>query len=144
MNKREIEKQIPIAIDLIDEFMKIKKFLKKDDEDDEKKLKEIPKEYKGYISNFGASIIQSGLLSTVAFFEANDAKSKSDKQVLMELILRVIDTYNGKKLEWKKKSPFLHYILENNNKQTEEVVINAAIAVKLAMRVFKFTENSES
>lgn len=29
MNKREIEKQIPIAIDLIDEFMKKKKFLKK-------------------------------------------------------------------------------------------------------------------
>ncbi|AVQ46527.1 hypothetical protein N496_10540 [Clostridium botulinum A2B3 87] len=144
MNKREIEKQIPIAIDLIDEFMKKKKFLKKDDKEDDKKLKGIPKEYKGYISNFGASIIQSGLLSTVAFFEANDSKSKSDKQVLMELILKVVDIYNEKQLEWKNNSPFLHYILENNNKQTEEEVINAAIAVKLAMRVFKFTENSES
>ncbi|MCS4466830.1 type III-B CRISPR module-associated protein Cmr5, partial [Clostridium botulinum] len=34
--------------------------------------------------------MQSGLLSTVAFFEANDSKSKSDKQVLMDLILKVV------------------------------------------------------
>lgn len=68
MNKREIEKQIPIAIDLIDEFMKKRNF-KKDDKEDDKKLKGIAKEYKGYISNFGASIIQSGLLSTVAFLK---------------------------------------------------------------------------
>ncbi|MCS4455232.1 hypothetical protein JTT00_11360 [Clostridium botulinum] len=58
------------------------------------------------MSNFGASIIQSGLLSTVAFFEANDSKSKSDKQVLMDLILKVVDIYNEKQLEWKNNSPF--------------------------------------
>ena len=137
MNKREIEKQIPIAIDLINEFIKGEKFSKKED----KKFGQIPKEYKGYISNFGASIIQSGLLSAVAFFEADDSKSKSDRKVLTKLILKVI--YRNKKLEWKEDKTLLNYILENNNKETKEEVINAAIAVKLAIRVFKFTENSE-
>lgn len=140
MNKKDIENQIPIAIDLIDEFMKNNKFLKKDDKEDDKKFKEIPKEYKGYISNFGASIIQSGLVSTVAFFEADDSNSKSNKKVLTELILKVI--YANKKIEWKEET-LLKYVL-NENKDVEEEVINATIAVKLGMRVFKFTENSES
>ena len=102
---------------------------------------EIPNEFKGYVSSFGASIIQSGLLSAVAFFEADDSKSKSDRKVLTKLILKVI--YRNKKLEWKEDKTLLNYILENNNKETKEEVINAAIAVKLAIRVFKFTENSE-
>ncbi|MCS4463715.1 hypothetical protein JTT01_03915 [Clostridium botulinum] len=45
MNKREIEKQIPIAIDLIDEFMKKRNF-KKDDKEDDKNLKELLKNIK--------------------------------------------------------------------------------------------------
>lgn len=141
MNKRKIEKQISDAIDLIDNFMKENKFLTKEKKEDKKAAEKIPKEYKGYISNFGASIIQSGLLSTVAFFEAEDSNSKSDKKVLTELILKLI--YKSKGLEWDNKK-LLEYVLENNNKQTEEEITNAAIAVKLGMRVFKFTENSES
>ncbi|WP_251862254.1 type III-B CRISPR module-associated protein Cmr5 [Clostridium sp. Marseille-Q2269] len=141
MNKRKIEKQIPIAIDLIDKFIKENKFLRKGDKKEGKIFEEIPKEYKGYISNFGASIIQSGLLSTVAFFQADDSSSKSDKKALTELILDII--YKAKGLE-NDSETLLKYILENNNKQTEEEVINAAIAIKLGMRVFKFTENSES
>lgn len=137
MNKRNIENQIPIAIDLINEFIEGEKFFRKEDE----KFGQVPKEYKGYISNFGASIIQSGLISTVAFYEENNSNSNADRKVLTELILKII--YENKKLEWEDKT-FLKYILENNNKQTKEEVINAAIATKLAMRVFKFTENSES
>ncbi|MBU5593309.1 type III-B CRISPR module-associated protein Cmr5 [Clostridium sp. MSJ-4] len=140
MNKREIEEQIPIAIDSINEFINNELFYKKDD----KSFGLIPKEYNGYISNFGASIIQSGLISTVAFFESEKSNSNSDKRVLTKLILQVIQEY--KKLQVKDVESLLGYVLDNKNiaEEIEEEIINATIAIKLAIRVFKFTENSES
>lgn len=140
MNKREIEEQIPITIDLINDFINNERFYKKDD----KSFGLIPKEYNGYISNFGASIIQSGLVSTIAFFEANDSKSKEDKTVLTKLILQIVRKCN--KLQVKDGESLLSYVLDNKNisEEIEEEIINATIAVKLAIRVFKSTENAES
>ncbi|BAQ13947.1 putative CRISPR-associated protein [Clostridium botulinum] len=138
MNKINIENQIPIAIDLINEFIEDQKFFKKQD----KEFGQVPKEYKGYIANFGASIIQSGLLATVAFYEQNDSKSNADRKILTKLILKTI--YKNKKIEWKENETLLNYVLVNDTKKIEKDVIDAAIAIKLAIRVFNFTENSES
>ncbi|MBU3219625.1 type III-B CRISPR module-associated protein Cmr5 [Clostridium algidicarnis] len=137
MNKREIEEQIPIAIDLINEYINVEKF-------DDKNPGLIPKEYNGYISSFGASIIQSGLVSTISFFEANSSKSKEDKKVLTSLILQVIKIH--KCLELGDNESLLSYVLNNKNtfEEVEEEVINATIAIKLSIRVFKFTESNES
>ncbi|PRR77940.1 CRISPR-associated protein Cmr5 [Clostridium liquoris] len=141
MNKREIEKQIPIAINLINQYIKDEKFYKKTDD---KNFGQIPQEYKGYISNFGASLIQSGLVSTVAFFEADDSKSNCDRRILTKLILDVI--YKNKNLKIEEDKNLLSYILVDNSEKDirKEEVINAAIAVKLAIKVFKLTENNES
>lgn len=141
MNKREIEEQIPIAVNLINQYIKDEKFYKKTDD---KKFGQIPKEYKGYISNFGASLVQSGLVSTVAFFEADDSKSNRDRRILTKLILDVI--YKNKNLKIEEDKNLLGYVLVDNSEKDirKEEVINAAIAVKLAIKVFKLTENNES
>lgn len=135
MNKIKVEKLIPIAIECIE---KTKLIIVKENK--------IPKEFNGYISNFGASIIQSGLMSTVAFFEAKDTSSNQDRSKLTKLILNVINKEKDRNFEIDEKINLLDYILKNKSKKNivKEEVINAAIAVKLAMRVFEFTDEMDS
>lgn len=130
MNKRKVEKLIPIAIDCV----KNSKGLFVDGK--------IPGEYKGYIANFGASIIQSGLFATLAFYAKTDAKSKSDRCKLLEVIANVI--YTSNKINDSKKS-LMEYVKDTKDNKSiiKEEVINAAIAVKLAMGVFEFVDKSE-
>ena len=74
MNNK-INNLIPKAITAIDEH------LKKDGK--------IPKEYKGYISSMGASIIQTGLLPTLAFYQ-NDEGKKANSSYLLNAIFDVL------------------------------------------------------
>lgn len=136
MNKREVEKYIPLAIEIIKEVM---------DSDESKEGKtveviELPKEFKGYISSFGASIIQSGLLPTVAFFENKDSKSEADRIKITEMIFNILDIERDYE-EYK----LLNYLLENkeNEKEIKEDIENIAIALKLAMRTFKFSDKEK-
>lgn len=138
MNKNKVEDQIPISIELIKEFIEDEQFYKKSDEN----FGKIPNEYKGYISNFGASINQSGLIATVAFFESDDSQAKEDRKILTKLILKVMCKY--KNLELEDSSTLLKYVIENrDNINVKEDIVNTAIAVKLAMKVFTFSENNE-
>jgi len=99
----------------------------------------IPSAYNGYISTFGVSIIQSGLLPTLALFENQQANTKEDKSYLTKIILKVLDG-NGDSL--------LGYVLDSNRdeselKQEKQEIIDIAIAVKLSIRTFKL-EKGES
>jgi len=129
MNKRKIEELIPFALDEISNQF----------------TEEIPKEYKGYIANFGASIIQSGLLSTVAFFQNNNSGSNQDRRKITEMILNII--YKNENYEKsQKENNLLDYIISNigRKKIIKEQVINVTIAVKLAMGTFKFSDKVDT
>ena len=84
MNNK-INNLIPKAITAID------KHLKKDGK--------IPKEYKGYISSMGASIIQTGLLPTLAFYQ-NDEGKKAKSSYLLKAVFDVLvpDHQNNQRL----------------------------------------------
>ena len=116
MSKRRIEEYIPKALDVIEK---------------EFPDKAIPKEYNGYIAAFGASIIQSGLKPTVAIYENKNAQTKSEKNRLTRMILRIIDpTAKGQSL--------LRYIIKHEDEELlKEEIVDAAIAIKLAIRTFK-------
>jgi len=120
MSKKRIEEYIPKAIEVLE---------------DEFKNKGIPKEYNGYISAFGAGIIQSGLKPTVAIYENKQADTKSDKDILTRLILKIIDSNTQEK-------SLLKYILNSNESEDilKEKIKDAAIAIKLSIRTFKFKE----
>ena len=76
MSKLRIESYIPIAIDVLNE--KYPNGV-------------ISSAYNGYISSFGASIVQSGLKPTLALFENenNKDKTKQDKSELTKIILKI-------------------------------------------------------
>lgn len=125
MNKKRIEDMIPLAIDAI------RKIIAKDNK--------VSKEYKGYISSFGASVIQSGLIPTIAFYENENADSKGDRNKITSAILYVItdgENINGKLLD---------YVLTKKEERrvTKQKINDAAIAIKLAIRTFEMIDSEE-
>ena len=112
----------------------------------------VQKEFKGYIPSMGASILQAGLLPTIAFY-ANDTNKNADSSKLLDAILRLI------KSDYIDTDKLINYIIEksvnadNNNKEIklndldfnklyliEEDITDALIALKLALRTFKIVE----
>ena len=125
MSKKRIEEYIPKALEVVEE---------------EFKSKVIPKEYNGYISSFGAGLVQSGLKPTVAIYENKNDKDKTqqDRTKLPKMILKIIEPNSS-------ESSLLRYIINSNQneKQLKEKIKDASIAIKLVIRTFKL-EKAES
>jgi CRISPR-associated protein Cmr5 len=117
MSKKNIEKYIPEAM----------KVLEKTFSDGV-----IPSAYNGYISSFGASIIQSGLKPTLALFENTNANTKEDKSYLTKMILEILDNKT-------QEESLLKYTLKNAKDEAyiKQQILDIAVALKLSIRTFK-------
>ena len=117
MSKKNIEKYIPEAMKVL-----------------QKEFPQgvIPSTYNGYISSFGASIIQSGLKPTLALFENTNANTKEDKSYLTKIILQILQT-NAE------ETSLLRYVLANSKDEEylKQQILDIAVAVKLSIRTFK-------
>ena len=84
--------------------------------------------YKGYISSFGAGIIQNGLLPTLMMYMGND-----DKKLLFDVIYEVFKLHHAGV-----DSDLLRYVLKNKNDYSSltDEIMNISVAVKLAIRTF--------
>jgi CRISPR-associated protein Cmr5 len=121
----------------------------------------VPNEYKGYIDTFGASIVQNGLKPAIIFFET--AGGKEDESItsdpekkgiyknrnkLMKAILRVILHKEKGGLAGEPGTLFDYITAETKagkaEKQVRQEVVDAAIAVKLALRTFVFKKENEN
>ncbi len=115
----------------------------------------VKKEYEGYFSSFGASIIQSGLIPTLAFYSdggnADPDTTEFRRNQFLQAIMYILDKDSNKQL--------LEYVLENvysdfnygninydfiRNKpdvkkmsKIRHKIIDASIALKLALRSYK-------
>jgi len=118
MNRR-VEKMIPKAIEAVNEFLASNN--------------EVKSEYNGYISSFGASIIQTGLKAAIAFNENTNSGSNEDKQALMQAILKLVKSNMGD------NEKLLPYVIseEEQGRSPQNEIMDAAIALKLAIRTFK-------
>ncbi len=118
MGKARIEKYIPKAIKAIDKHLSVNG--------------EIPGVYKGYISSFGSGIISGGLLATVAFYENNQANSNQDRRKMTLALLEIVSDTNIN------DSSLFNYIRKQEiTNELVDKVVDAAIALKLAMRTYK-------
>ena len=125
MSRKNIEKYIPIALEVLEEHYP---------------NKTIPSAYNGYISSFGASIIQSGLLPTLALFENenNQDKTKEDRSVLTKNILKVLDS------NYPDDSLLRYVIYHNGNREIlKQDILDISIALKLSIRTFKLDKGKE-
>lgn len=92
----------------------------------------VPSEFNGYISSFGAAIVQSGLLPAVIFFE-DAGRASQDRTLLMEAISQMMAISTPK---------LSTYLLQPGTNQTNarQEVLRAAVALKLALRTFKLVK----
>ncbi|MBP2202240.1 CRISPR-associated protein Cmr5 [Methanococcus voltae] len=130
MSKKQVESYIPIALKVIKECDKVDdKRLGVGIEDNNKNtIKVIKKEVNGYLASYGPAIIQSGLIPAVVFYEGKD-----EKKIVNDLILKVI----GEK--GKDYTRLLEYACKNEA-EAKENIMDAIIALKLALRTFKIEE----
>ncbi len=115
MSKARIEKYIPDAMKVLDTTFS---------------NGVIPSAYNGYISSFGASIMQSGLKPTLALFENQNASTKEDKSYLTKIILQVLDANTN-------ENSLLRYVLNGNEELLKTKIMDITIAIKLSIRTFK-------
>lgn len=117
MSKKSIERYIPKAMSVLNKTFENGIF---------------PASYNGYISSFGASIIQSGLKPTLALFENKDANTKEKKEILTNIILSILDPKA-------QEDSLLKYVLNHseNEQYVQQQIKDISIAVKLSLRTFK-------
>lgn len=96
----------------------------------------ISSAFRGQVASFGASIATGSLLSAVAFY-SNDGNAEIPRHKLMDAIhLLVKEKEDTKTLfEWVKK--------QKDDQKSKEDVLNAAIALKLAMNIYKIEKKGE-
>ncbi len=100
----------------------------------------IPSEYNGYIASLGASIVQMGLLPTIAVFSDRDSGSLKNKNKLLKVILDVLrDDINVRP---QLKNTLFETVLALHNQpdkllQLRNAITNASIAIKLSMRTYE-------
>lgn len=123
------------------------------------KAESIPAEYQGYISSFGATVMQMGLLPTLAVFasEKEDGAAQ-DQSALLDILYKVVcsdasrleDRLKNQLKAAKTKDQAGHFLfraavsLANNEADLRALrahLMDAAIAVKLSIRTFKLTRD---
>ncbi len=96
----------------------------------------ISKEYKGYVSSFGAAVIQSGLLPALYFNHGSEGSAK-DRKMLMNVIYRVVADKIDADIN-EKDNKLLDYAKTHSDiKALQKGILNAATAVKLVIRTYK-------
>lgn len=119
---KRIEKYVPIAIDVVEDLIL-------------HPYNEVVPEWNNAIANFGASLRQMGLLTAVTAFSQSSNRSKVDKPLLMRCLLRIIRTGEGKLTD--AEMELLPLVKGNpSNKMLYRQVTDAAISLKLALRIF--------
>lgn len=136
--KKSIEKLIPRALQAVEEHLA--------------HGGTVPSAYNGYIASMGASIVQMGLLPTLAFYSLGKsedapgtdnekgADTKEDRSKLLLTIFKIIEPEESANYQ----GTLLKYALEENVNQRflKKRILNAAIAVKLAIRTFKLEDSN--
>lgn len=116
----------------------------------------VVNEYKGYIDTFGASIVQNGLIPAIIFFEAGGKEGEpntsdpqkqgtyENRKKLMKAILDLIPV----KEKGNATTLFDYVTHQKDNKidekQIRQKVVDAAIAVKLALRTFAIKKKDDN
>ena len=130
MNKHLIEEFIPIACKALENNKTICQDGK------------ISSTLKGNIASFGAAIRMGSLLSAAAFFSQQGGASEP-RQELLNVILEVLKEHKDVPEDC---TSLFAYICERRRQdmaQMKNLVVSAAVAVKLAMNMFKLEDKPE-
>lgn len=141
MNKKKIEKMLPVALKVLQE----EKCGIKDE-----KTGKIDKSYRSAISSFGAAVTMGSFRAAVSFF-SKDAE-KGDSGIKRSLLLRAMDHVVHPDKEWCKlkeaakeiQAIVIHALNTSTNiRQMQDDYLHAAVALKLAMNAFDMSDEKK-
>lgn len=98
------------------------------------------KVFKGYVSSFGASITQAGLVPTIIFYEAASEQAKERPKVVKALVELLDEKYRVDSLAKYLLSQRANMGKNNFEKEEKALlkkVTEAMVAIKLALRLYK-------
>lgn len=133
--KKRIEKYFPAAMDAIARVLL--------------KNNEIPREYQGYASAFGASILQMGLMPTLAVHADKESGSAQERPKLLHVLALTMMKTESAGLPLKARNALqgheekLFEVAVNHPElqaDLREALLDAIVAVKLCMRTFKMSQ----
>lgn len=109
---------------------------------------EIPREYQAYAAAFGSSILQMGLLPTLAVHADAESGSAEDKGLLLKVLAKTLATSGSlskaahEKLEANKFDLYRTVVFNREALEREfrEHLLDAIVAVKLCLRTFNLTK----
>ncbi len=143
MDKR-IDKILPYAFEAVKTTKGFLKF-------DKQQVAYIPKQYNGYISSFGAAIIQSGLLAAITFNsqlinnengEKTKQKSEVDKKPLMDAIYFVVKKIRSIKNNQSDCDTLLEFAkIDKDKRLLKKHILEAATSIKLVIRTYKLKKD---
>jgi len=106
----------------------------------------IPGKYKGYVASFGVSVLQIGLKPTALMF--SNTNEKHERPVIGKAIFEIASAYYNKDTGYHKRLPGNSLDQLAKNIEGDDVLIarsqllNASVALKMAMNTFEFDESS--
>lgn len=112
---------------------------------------EIASEYKSYISSFGPSVIQAGLIPTIMFYLNSSGSGKEKKEEILGMICKIlIETpkYKSKECVSPKDLANLALSIKKSGDDKSDYfefvndVLEAYAALKLSMRTYRFKKHS--
>ena len=100
----------------------------------------IKKEQNGYISSFGAAIVQSGLLPAI-YFNFNSENSSADRRAVMNAIYYILQKQDASineddLLKYAKK-----VAQKGDLRELKIKILDAATALKLVIRTYKLKKS---
>lgn len=101
----------------------------------------VNKSYRGQISTLGAAITMGSVKSAVCFFsEKANNNSDVDRSKLLDAIYYVLRNSEDTKAKYKNVENLKSYVLnaDSDKEVLKEDIVNAAIAIKLAMNLFEW------
>ncbi len=105
----------------------------------------IPEGYQGAVAGFGSSLLQMGLLPTLAVYCDKDNKSSIDRPTFLK-VLKFIITHADSRFSAKHmiddKQLLLHSAIQEGFPKDEfkEQLLQASLAFKLAIRTYKLVK----
>lgn len=131
MNKKRIEELIPKAYEAL-KNAGIAKL------NEDTKLTEISKTFRGYISSFGAAIAMGSLKAAIAFYSKQEGALKSRDTLIKIIYVLINDNSNVTDFNNIPQTALYDYVDKApNESEVKEEIYNAAIALKLAMNLYK-------
>lgn len=127
MDKKLVDELIPIAYSALKESEVVND------------KNQVENSYKGQIATFGAAIATGSLKAAVCFF-SNQGSAEVERPRLIEALSMVFKNRNW--IEESGKEKFKEYILseDENILYKKEKVLNAIIALKLALNLYELVE----